>query len=163
MDHKIKPTATRIGISTTWSTISYYNSLLEDKFINLIIKKILLKFKILTSEISIKKLSDFYIIVFCYYPLKSSSNKYFKPPFSLQHRALFRLFSFIKGILEQSLGKRIYFKAVQVPSFVTNAEILASWIQLELIKKPKLHKTIVFKVLKEWNLNILRHSYSNNK
>lgn len=165
MDHKIKPTATRIGISSTWSTITYYNSLLEDKFIKTVVKKVLLKFKILTSEISIKKLSDYYIIVFCFFPLnfkkedtykKSYNSNYNSEPKSYQFN--YRLFSFLKGILEQTLGKRIYFRAVRVPSFVSNSEILASWIQLKLKKKPKTHKTLIYKVLREWQITVVNPS-----
>ncbi len=140
MDHKIKPTATRIGIVNTWPTISYYNNILEDKFIIGIIKKILLKYKLLTSNITIKKLSEYYIITFFYYPLNKIQNNKIK----------YRGFSMIKGIIEKYLNKRVYFQIVELPSIVNNAEILASWIELELIKTPKLHKSIVKRVLKEY-------------
>lgn len=156
MDHKIKPTATRIGISSTWSTLTYYNSILEDKFIKTIITKVLLKFKILTSDISIKKLSDYYIIVFCFYPLNNNPRTF--STYKNEENIVeinYRLFSFLKGILEQSLGKRIYFRIVRAPSFVSNSEILASWIQLKLKKSPKMHKSIVFKVLKEWQQTVV--------
>lgn len=151
MDHKIKPNLPRIGISFTWPTISYYNSLLEDRFLTTIIKQIFLKFKILTSEISIKKLSNYYIFVFTYYPLIQPSTNKAKGKIRIK-KVEGRVFSFIKGILEQSLGKRVYFRVVQAPSFISNAEILASWVQLNLLKKPKMHKSIVFKVLREWQL-----------
>lgn len=169
MDHKIKPTATRIGISSTWSTITYYNSLLEDKFIKTVVKKVLLKFKILTSEISIKKLSDYYIIVFCFFPLNFKKEDTYKKSYNSNsnsntnsepksYQFNYRLFSFLKGILEQTLGKRIYFRAVRVPSFVSNSEILASWIQLKLKKKPKTHKTLIYKVLREWQITVVNPS-----
>jgi hypothetical protein len=140
MDHKIKPTATRIGVVNTWSTLSYYNYILEDKFITSIIKKILLKFKLLTSNITIKKLSEYYIITFFYYPLtKVHSNK-----------IKYRIFSIIKGILEQFLNKKIYFQIIELPSMINNAEITACWIELELLNSPKLHKSIFKRVLKEY-------------
>ena len=62
----------------------------------------------------------------------------------------YRGFSMIKGIIEKYLNKRVYFQIVELPSIVNNAEILASWIELELIKTPKLHKSIVKRVLKEY-------------
>lgn len=139
MDHKIKPTATRIGVVNTWSTISYYNNLIEDIFISGIVKKMLLKFNILTSKIAIKKLPDYYIITyFCYFNS------------AITNRNRYRIISIIKGILEKYIQKRIYFQVVQVPSIINNAEILAEWIQLELMKTPKLHKAILKKVLKEY-------------
>lgn len=139
MDHKIKPTATRIGIVNTWSTISYKNSIEEDKIIIGIIKKILLKSKFLISNVTIKKLPEYYIISYLYYPISQEG-----------YRIKYRVMSIIKGILQKYLNKRIYLQVVEVPSIITNAEILAGWIEEELKKTPKLHKSIFKTVIKEY-------------
>ncbi len=140
MAHKLKPSATRIAIQETWSTISYYNFILEDKFITSLIHNIFLNYNLLTSKIIIKKLNNFYIITFFYYSNHSN----------IDIQSIYRIISFTKFILQSFLGKTIYFQIIELPSIIHNADILSNWINLELIKNPKLHKNILKRVLKEF-------------
>jgi len=73
-----------------------------------------LKSKFLISNVTIKKLPEYYIISYLYYPISQQG-----------YRIKYRVMSIIKGILQKYLNKRIYLQVVEVPSIITNAEILA--------------------------------------
>jgi len=82
---------------------------------------VMMRYKILTSEITIQYLPDAIVIKFIYYKYKRSQKV--KP-----------LIYFLELLLSKVTGRKIYIAAIQVPSYLYSAKILTEYIKLEHIR-----------------------------
>jgi hypothetical protein len=92
----------------------YYIS--QEIFIRKLIPEILKKAKYLTSEIIIKRLPEYYHIIFLYYRIHQ------KDRFSSKTSYFIYLMKFI---IEYLFNIRVYIHAIEIPNYTMNAKILS--------------------------------------
>ncbi len=139
MGQKINPSAFRLTVANTWTTIE--NPALGKRpayaidFINPFIHNTFLAFNILTSLPIIKQTPGGGIsIMVKVYPIGKDQKRvaYVK--------------EYIKALLQKKFNTRIQITIVVAPTMQSNAKILGDWIAINIAAKPLKLKSIIKKI-----------------